>query len=403
MQKPKIIALIILACLFTGLFISHKYRAPIRKYADFNCFYISGQRMLAHKNIYVIRDQETAEFRYTPVFALVMSGLALANEGVADSIWFTLNFLLMAASFICLKKSVIRDGLKAKSTFIFYLLLILGSFRFIMHNLDAGQSNILMLASIIFGLYLIEKGKEAEGGAIFAFSIMIKYTPLLFIPYFFLKRKFKVGLFITATVLFYLLLPALFIGFKTNLAYLKDLLPFLTNSTILDPTTILNYKNQSLLSMIARNFSNCSSIWPEAGPMPFQGLNLSPQGINLIFLAASLLVYIPAILPKKCDTYIDYSLLTICVILFNLNAWKPTFVLLFIPYFIILYYLAKTGFRNRIGVSLIAASFFLNIITMNSIFGKALSYKLWFYSPLTISALITYVILLKIKFTQIRT
>lgn len=403
-KNLKFFILIFLFCSFLGLFISHKQRAKKRNYSDFHCFYVTGRRVLEHKNIYVLRDQETAEFRYAPAFAVFISGFALLDENSADSLWFMMNFVLLVASLIFLKKLIIQQELNYKNKLIFYGLALFGAFRFILHNFDAGQSNMLMLASIILGLYYIENKREALGGAIFALSVMIKYTPLIFIPYFLLRRKFRLTLIVITFIAAYLLLPALFLGFKTNLTYLKELLPYLTNSTIFDQMTILDPKNQSLLSAVTRYFTNCV-LYFYAPPMPFQSLNLKSNAITPIFLISSLVTYFLAISRPRgggsdSSRKIDYSLLIICVIIFNLNAWKPTFVLLLIPYCVIIDYLIKTSFRDKIILTLLSCGFILNIITMDSVIGKNVAYKLCFYSPLTLSALITYIILLKLKFSK---
>lgn len=175
--------------LFIGFYCTHKYRVPKRRYADFHCFYTSGKRLLNHEDIYVIRDETIAEFRYTPIFAVLMSGLALMSEDNADSVWFIINFCLLILSFALLKKLIVQERLDFKTNLIIYGLTTAGMIRLIIHNFDSGQSNILMFFSIIAGLYYIFKKRGWAGGALLAFSVMIKYTPLLFIPYFIVRKK----------------------------------------------------------------------------------------------------------------------------------------------------------------------------------------------------------------------
>lgn len=397
---------VILAVAFLGSFYAHKLRASKRRYSDFHCYYTAGKRILSKENIYVIKDKEAAEFRYAPIFALFMSIFALLDEDVSDTIWFSINFLLLIIAFILLKKLLIpQETLNLKTSLILYALTILGVIRFIFHNFDTGQVNILILASILYGLYLISKGREEVGGAILAFSTMIKYTPLLFIPYFVLRKKLKLALVLIVFIFIYLFLPALFIGFKTNLLYLKNLVLILGKGTIFEQMTILDPKNQSLFSALHRIFTNCI-LYFYAPPMPFQSLNLSERSINLIFIILSLIMYLVILLrPRKnhlgekslWQDNIDYALLLICIVLFNLNAWMHNYILLSPAYFILLYYLIKIGFKDRFVFILLIFSYILNIITSQPILNKTLAYKLHFYSPLTISALVVFLALLKIK------
>lgn len=405
------LALIILFILFSaGSFFAHKMRAPKRNFSDFHCFYTAGKRILNHENIYVIKDTEASEFRYAPIFALMMSGLALMNERRADTLWYLINFFLLIVSIFYLKKLAAIEKLSPKSIFILYLISIVGIIRIAFHNLNSGQSNILMFSSVIIGLYYIHKKDEFLGALIFAFSIMVKYTPLIFIPYFLIRRKYKLSLFITLSIFFYLLLPSLFIGFKENLEYLKGLLPFMANSTILDQITILTGKNQSLLSAVYRSFTPCI-LYFHSPPMPFQSWNVSPGIIKMIFAASALGLYLLVLIPPKKINFnkvkqmyynVDYALLLILSVLFNMNAWVHAFILLAMAYFVAVYYLIRNNFKDTPVLILLIASYALNLFTTQSVLGKSLMYKIYFYSPMTISALLAFIALLKIKFFKAR-
>lgn len=407
LNKNLKLSLVILLIMFSiGSFFAHQIRAPQRNYSDFHCFYTAGKRILNQENIYVIKDRETSEFRYAPVFAVIMSGFALINEGMADTIWYLINFILLIITFIYLKKSVSLQTLDLRSEFILYAVSILGVIRIAFHNLNSGQSNILMFSSMVIGLYYISKKREFLGAMIFAFSIMVKYTPLIFIPYFLIRKKIKLSLVIILAIIFYLLLPSIFIGFNRNLEYIKGLMPFLTNSTILDQITILTEKNQSLLSAVYRSFTYCVAYF-HAPPMPFQSWNVGPAVIKTVFSNLSLILYSLVLFPpnkkglnknKQMYYNIDYALLMICCALFNMNAWLHAFIMLSMAYFVIIYYLIKNNFKDSPVFILLIISYALNLLTTPSLLGKVLTHKIYFYSPITISALIAFAALLKIKF-----
>jgi len=338
-----------------------------------------------------------------------MSALALLNEDTADTIWYSLNFLMVVLSFALLKKLSIPENIDFKSGLIVYLLTILGSIRLILHNLSGGQTNILMLFSMLLGLYYISKRREAWGACIFALSITIKYTPLIFIPYFILRKKFKLAAISLAAVMAYFILPGLVIGMRTNFTYLKDLLPFLTQSTIFDKITILDPKNQSLLSAIQRLFTNCIE-WFHAPPMPFAGLKLGPMPIYTITLIAGILLYLGILIPPKKAYFganptryfnIDYALLFICVTLFNMNAWPANYILLTPGYFIVAYWVVKGHLKDKLLVTLLVGSWLLTIVTLKALIGNDLSNKTLFYSPFTLSGLLIFWALLRLKFAKI--
>jgi hypothetical protein len=399
-HKKIILALLLLAA-FSGAVLSHRARAAKRNFADFHCFYTAGQRMLRGADIYVVKDTEAAEFRYAPVIALVMAGLAITDEKTADTIWYGFNFLLVLLIFSGLKKLILPQAGK-RETALVYFFCALGGFRFILHNLDAGQTNLLMLACIVFGLYESGRGREIRGAALLAFSAMLKYTPLIFVPYFLARKRPKLALATCAWAGIFLLLPAVFIGFGKNLYYLKGLLPQLFQSSILEKLTLIHGKNQSLFSAIYRLFTPCVEYF-HAPHMPFERWQISPQAIISIYLFFAGLLYLTILyLPKKARKnpvfcLYDYAMLLICVALFNLNAWKPSFVMLLAGFFLLSAQLIRQGFQDRITLGGLVTCYILNIITLNSLLGRGLAARLYYYSPLTISALICFFLLLRLR------
>jgi len=408
-NKRFIIAVILLAA-FAGNLAAHKERGRRRNYADFHCYYITGQRMLDRENIYVKGDSEVAEFRYAPIFAIGMSALARLSEDNANTIWYSLNFFLVILSFIFLKKLIIPGGIDFKSALIVYILAIAGLMRLILINLSTGQTNILMMACIILGLYFIENRREVVGAFILAFSITIKYTPLIFIPYFLVRGKFRAALWTIAAVLaYFIILPGILIEPQDNIWYLQRLIPFLTQSSILDWGTLLDPKNQSLLSAVQRLFTDCGAIWKDAPKMPFQTLKISKFALNAIPAGISILLF-SSILFKPAKKHfeqakngylnIDYALIFICLILYNLNSWPANYIFLTPGYFLIAWHLVKGKFKNKLLLVLLLVSYLLNIITQKAIFGQILAYKAYFYSPFTLSALVIFGALLGLKYSK---
>jgi hypothetical protein len=396
--KAKIIIFFLVTVAFSATLTAHKLRAPKRNFSDFHCFYTAGTRVLTHQNIYVLRDPQAAEFRYTPLIAVLMSALAVFGENTADTLWFILNFLLLVLTFILLGKLVFPPGLAFSKRLGIYLLSIFGIFRFILLNFDTGQTNILVLASLISGIYCLRKNRQIPAAALFGLAAMVKYTPLIFIPYFILRRRYKLTLLILGAISAYLLLPGLVIGWQENWHYLKGLPAFLTQSTIFDQMTVLDPKNQSLYSLWQRFFTRCV-LYFHAPPMPFERLSVTPGIIRLIAQLCGLGLYIPILLGKQREegaVLIDYALLLICVALFNLNAWPHNYIVLTLPYFILLTQLL-THPKNPLILGLLGASFALNFLSQEAIVGETFAYKALFYSPFAFSSLAAFLGLLALK------
>jgi hypothetical protein len=165
----------------------------------------------------------------------------------------------------------------------------------------------------------------------------------------------------------------------------------------------MNPKNQSLLSAFYRFFTDPNSFYVVHPPMPYSLLPFKHVNINLVFAITAIMLYYLALWkPKKIredgrEEGIDYSLLLICAVLFNMNAWMHTYIFLVMPYFLIMSYLAKNRFRDTAVVIGLLSSVILNIFSLKPFVSAQLSYDLHYYSPYTVSALIIFFLLFKIK------
>jgi hypothetical protein len=399
-----------LVLFFTGDFIAHKIRVKVRKYSDFDCYYTAGKRFLNREDIYVSRDQQTSEFRYTPLFAAIMAGFALVSEEKADILWFILNYLLLVISLVLTKKIVAPCKTEPRSLYLLYGLSTILSIRFILHTLDSGQVNILMMFSILAGLYCASQNKDIVAGALLGFSAMTKLTPVIFIPYFLLKKRIRLATMIAVSILIYFLFPALIIGWKNNFHYMRDFFPFLFQSTITEKSTLLDPQNQSLMSLILRTFTDPSTYYPNPLPMPYKFIPLKNINIKFLFLLLSGLIYLSVLLPARKSlsqrnmegrnfcANIDYALLLICLVVFNLNAWRHNYIFLIFPYFLLIFYLIQVRFKDKYAIGGILLAYLLSAITWRPFVSKELSSSLLLYSPYTLGALLIFVMLVKIKF-----
>jgi len=400
MRWRKIIIIFILSGIFLGLFIRYQHRAPKRNFCDYRVYYATGKRILQGQDIYSRPNEEITPFKYSPIFALFMVPLSIFDEKTSANLFFILNILFIFLMFELSKRLIFLKLLNFNQNFLIYFLTSILNLRFLLYTLDTGQVSIFMLTLLILGLYLISKKHELAGSFFIGGSVMIKYTPALFIPYFFLKKKYKLTIFIILVILFYSFLPTLFIGVEKNLFYLTKWFPFIFK-TSLDKGSFLDYKNQSLLSMIARILSEDSQC----------GIKLAKFNFTTALLITSIfciLLYTFIILPinkrmlkpqlNRFYDCIDYGLLFICISLFNPNAWMHNFVSLFFPYMLIIYYLIIRKFKDKITIFFVLISFIFCSLGSESLVGNKLENLFETYSVVTFGALFLFIALVKIKF-----
>jgi hypothetical protein len=292
------------------------------------------------------------------------------------------------------KKIIVNRELKFRESFIFYFFPLLFSSRFIFAALDSGQVTVMILFSIILGLYFLEKKKNILASAFLALSVMFKYTSIIFLPYFLIRRKIKFSILIILFLIIYCLIPAAYLGISKNTEYIKNWLPFISTNS-LDTGTWYDSKNQSLYSSVLRLFGQDSHYNPI--------LKLSfNQCLFLAGLLGLAIYFLILIRPKSQSSHTtDHALLLLCAALFNPNAWLTNFVFFIFAYMVIVYHLLKVRFRDKTILFFTVLSFIFSSWGAESIVGDKLQKLFEAMSTVTIAALLVIFALFRLKFKKL--
>ena len=390
--KRKIIISFIVLIVFALLFIRYSYRAPKRHYSDFRVYYATAERFADKEDIYARPDESITPYKYSPMFAMLVSPLSKFSQKTASLIFFTLNFISVILILFFSEKLIAGDNVSFRDRVIMYGGGLLCSFRFVLHAMDAGQVGILVLALVVIGLYLIERKKTIGGSFCVGLSIMVKYMPVIFLPYFALRKRMKVVLFVVAFIGLFCVLPAIFVGFEKEVEYVKNWLPFISDTSF-DSLSIYDYKNQSLFALVLRFFTKVTPYNVSIANLSFnQGM------ITALFLGGISYAFI--VIPKKESRFekaLDYSSLFALLVLLNPNAWMHNFVVLLFIYMTLFYHLIKTNFKDKVTLILVIISFALTTLSAELFVGDALEELLERFSSVGIGTLLLLFILLKLK------
>lgn len=180
---------------------------------DFGVCYRAGGRVLAGGTLYTAADGHL-QYKYSPPAALFFAPLALLPKSAAQAIWFGLSLIFL---FFIYKLTL--DLLPSRRAAIapLVLLSILVMAKDIGRELELGQVNLLILLALVLSAQLMIKGRDAPAGLLWGFSLFFKPYALVLLPFFLLKKKFKIpavglGLFAAG-----LLLPVPFYGLRGGL------------------------------------------------------------------------------------------------------------------------------------------------------------------------------------------
>ena len=394
--KKNLIVTIAVFAVFSGLLLRYLDRVPPRHYCDFRVYHHTALKVLKGQDIYFRDTLAVTPFKYSPFFAFCFAPFGLLPIKLAASFFFALNFILAIALFyLASEVTQARMRLRAlpgRKLALLYGLGALFLLRFIFLVWDSGQVTILMDVLLLAGLVLLFKGKDVAAGACIASAILIKYTPVIFVPYLILRKQFKAAVWTMVFVVVFLLLPALAVGIQKETAYLSSWIPSIIE-TSLDKKSFTDTENQSLISMAIRFFSDSE-----------KGINVMrltfAQGKSLGCAFAACLYVLVLIPPfgKQRDQRMDYALLFSFLPLFNPNGWLVNFVALAVPYSLLIGYLIEIKWKDRFVVICVFAGFVLTALMAHDIVGKHAETRAELLSNVTIGALYLVAALLKLKF-----
>jgi hypothetical protein len=159
--------------------------------ADFNSYYEGVARARSGASAYfpyVIGES----FFYHPFALTLLSTITWLGFTAASDLWILLNGVAYVAATILLVRHWAGPSI-ARPTRRF-ILIVLWCFAPFWHSLHMAQVNPLVMALLAAVLIWSEQGRDRPAGIALALAITLKVTPLLFLVYFLLARRWRLVL-----------------------------------------------------------------------------------------------------------------------------------------------------------------------------------------------------------------
>ncbi len=246
------------------------------------------------------------------------------------------------------------------------------SLRPMVGDLTHGNVNLFILFLLAGGLYAYCRGRDVLAGLVLALAIACKITPALFIPYFVWKRAGKTLAGCAAgLVLFFGLIPGLFLGMEKNLHYLtcwvdNMVMPYSRGEVWTD------HNNQSLPAVAYRLLTHSPSFSTYADnfhltPAEYHNLVELPREVMPWLIKGCMALFALAVI-WSCRTptnspcpplgkgepwrgqwglAAEFSLVILGMLLFSERTWKHHCVTLLLPFTVLAYYLSAYRPRRR--------------------------------------------------------
>jgi Glycosyltransferase family 87 len=341
------------------------YVARVRtEMADFEVYQQAAVRAIDAEPLYRASDGHY-QFKYLPAFALAMAPFAWVSPEVAKPMWFGLSVALL---WIFVAWSI--EGLpgRRRTTPILAWVTILLMGKFYAHELNLGQTNILLGVILIGVVLAVQRGQWARAGALAGLGVFVKPYAAITLPWL-LPSAGLVGVMAAGAVLLVgLLLPAVVYGWQGNIDLLSGWYHTVTDTTA---PNLLQPENVSLATMWAK--------WIGVGP-------LATQLAAISVLAALAIVAWVVWQRGHVDgpAYLEFGMLMLLVPLISPQGWDYV-LLLATPAVICLvdrFDLMAVGWRVATALAMAAMSF-----TIYDVLGRTLYTRLMAINIVSVSAI----------------
>jgi len=341
------------------------YVARVRtEMVDFAVYHTAAIRAVGAEPLYRAADGHY-QYKYLPAFALAMAPFGWLSPEVAKPVWFGLSVLLL---WLFVAWSI--DALPAprRSTAALAWLTILLMAKFYAHELNLGQTNILLGVILVAAVLAVQRGRPAWAGALVGVGVFVKPYAVILLPWL-LPGAGLAGVTSAALVIGAgLVVPVVAYGWQGNIDQLRGWYHTVTDTTA--PNLLLP-ENVSLATMWAK--------WIGVGPVAAQ--------LALATIVAGLGLVAWAVARRRGVTgpaYLEFGMLMLLVPLISPQGWDYV-LLLATPAIVCLvdrYAAMSTGWRVATAVAMALMSF-----TIYDLLGRALYSRLMAINIVSVSAL----------------
>lgn len=265
------------------------------KTKDYPLWFWAGQQILHGGDLYPHDLKGHFDFLYPPLPAILLAIPAFFGK---IPLYLCLSALNIAAWWVTaqLSNTMTGDG-KVLNPWLAALPSVV-TISFIFDMFDLGQPNLVLLALMLLGFWLLQHGRPWSSGSLFALATAIKVFPLAVFPYLVWRRQWaSVASMLIFLAVFLLVVPAPVRGFQHNLSELKTWYQGMVASSSEQgfgqrDDQNWSWMNQSLISLTHRLTRpvNYNQDNPDYAPATMNLLDLDFKTANWVVAAISIVI-----------------------------------------------------------------------------------------------------------------
>jgi hypothetical protein len=189
------------------------------KTKDYPLWFWAGQQVLHGKDLYPADPGAYFDFIYPPLSAIL---LAIPSYFGKIPLYVSLSVLNAGAWWMTAQLSNAMTGSgKVPGPWLAALPAIV-TISSVFDMFDLGQPNLILLAMMLFGFWLLQQGRPWASGSLFALATAIKVFPVAVLPYLLWRRQWAsaASMVVFLGILLFVV-PAPVRGFQHNISELK--------------------------------------------------------------------------------------------------------------------------------------------------------------------------------------
>lgn len=147
--------------------------------ADFEVYRTAAARAVGGEELYRASDGHY-QFKYLPAFALAMAPFAQLSPPAAEVLWYALSVALLCV-FIVWSARGMPDPRLSQRTLVWCAVLFMG--KFYAHELNLGQSNLLLGVILVAALLAVQQDRRLLAGALAGLGVFVKPYAVILLPW----------------------------------------------------------------------------------------------------------------------------------------------------------------------------------------------------------------------------
>jgi len=271
---------------------------------------------------------------HLPLFSFLYRPLLFIPFRTITKLLLIINVLVMVFSLYLILKLVDRGS----NIRLFSIAILVMAFFYPMrYSLRLGQTTPIVFLGIISICYLAKTGHLKTSGFILGGLISLKITPVFFLCYFLIRKKWSLAISSIVTLIVIAICSVLLMGWESNTIFFNNIIR-------LNGLSLASWNNQSLDGFLLRWATGALHLYDwHLLELSFKMKVLKYFVLSCMLLLWLIILFRPTNPNEENRDLLDFSLTLILLVVFSPISWSHYLLFLVFPYMVLL----NTLIRNK--------------------------------------------------------